>query len=120
MTFFPLRLLSAGWASAVLCGPGSALAYGDLPWPVADDLGFTLYGRINQSYLNHTDGFNRRGVFTVDNSSNDNGGFVGMRGAKRPDSGALFAGRLEFVLQPRASDVTNPESPCRRRTCEQQ
>jgi hypothetical protein len=111
MTFFSPRLLSAGCAIAVLIGPGAAVAYDALPWPVADDLGFTLYGQINQSYLNYTDGFDRRGFLTVDNSTNYNGSFVGMRGGKRLDSGALLAGRFEFDIQPRPSDVTSLQAP---------
>ena len=80
MTSSLLRLCSASAAVTVLLAVQPAMAYDDLIWPVADDLGFTLYGQINQSYLNYNDGFDQRGFFTVDNSTNYNGSFVGMRG----------------------------------------
>jgi hypothetical protein len=111
MTFLLPRLLTAGCAIAVLSGPGSALAYDGLPWPVAGDLGFSLYGQINQSYLTYNDGFEQRGFFTVDNSTNYDGSFVGIRGGRLLDSGAVLAGRFEFDIQPRPSDVTSLQAP---------
>ena len=103
MTSSLLRLCSASAAVTVLLAAQPAMAYDDLIWPVADDLGFTLYGQINQSYLNYNDGFEQRGFFTVDNSTNYNGSFVGMRGGKLLDSGAILAGRFEFDIQPRTA-----------------
>jgi len=111
MTSSLFRLCSASAAVTVLLAVQPAMAYDDLIWPVADDLGFTLYGQINQSYLNYNDGFDQRGFFTVDNSTNYNGSFVGMRGGKLLDSGAILAGRFEFDIQPRPSDVTSLQAP---------
>jgi hypothetical protein len=111
MTHSSLRLLSAAAATALLFAARPALAYDDMPWPVADDLGFTLYGQINQSYLTYDDGFDQRGFFTVDNSTNYDGSFVGIRGGKLLDSGAVLAGRFEFDIQPRPSDVTSLQAP---------
>lgn len=69
MTFRSSRLLSSGFAIGMLFGSGPALTYDGLPWPVVGDLGFTLYGQINRSYLNYTKGFDRRGFFTGDDST---------------------------------------------------
>jgi hypothetical protein len=57
------------------------------------------------------EGFDRRGFFTVGNSTSCNGSFAGIRGGNRRDRGAVPGCRFEFDLQPRPSDGTSLQAP---------
>lgn len=99
----------SGIVLAALISAGASKA--EEAWPIAEDLGFKFYGQINQAYTNYDDGQTSRGFFTVDNSTNEDNSFVGIRGGKVTDNGSILAGRFELRMTDRRSDTTSIQNP---------